>query len=144
MRWLEEDKDKFNSELLINSDFIIMFEYVDQESGCSFITESKDELTHLAGDSDTIYRNIYEINHEYTLVNRAKYTGYGLLDVLQDEFEGWDDDEMIFNTLYRQKRDIEQYVGEPLGVYLSQNGLKRYIAIYNKFIVEKGEKILKD
>ena len=51
---------------------------------------------------------------------------------------------MIFNTLYRQKRDIEQYVGEPLGVYLSQNGLKRYIAIYNKFIVEKGEKILKD
>lgn len=143
MRWLEEDKDKFNSELLINSDFIIMFEYVDQESGCSFITESKDELTHLAGDSDTIYRNIYEINHEYTLVNRAKYTGYGLLVVLQDEFEGWDDDEMIFNTLYRQKRDIEQYVGEPLGVYLSQNGLKRYITIYNKFIVEKGEKILK-
>lgn len=143
MRWLEEDKDKFNSELLINSDFIMMFEYVDRESGCGFITESKDELTHLAGDSDTIYRSIYEINHEYTLVNKAKYTGCGLLDVFEDEFDGLYDDEMIFNTLYKQKRDIEQYVGEPLGVYLSQNGLKRYIAIYNKFIVEKGEKILK-
>lgn len=137
MRWLEEDKDKFNSELLINSDFIMIFEYVDQDPGCSFITESKDELTHLAGDSDTIYRNIYEINHDYTLVNKAKYTGCELLEVLQDEFDGLDDEE-IFNALYKQKRDIEQYVGIPLEVYLSQNGFKKYIAIYNKFITEKN------
>ena len=116
------------------------FEYVDQEPGCRFITESKDELVHLAGDSDTIYINIYEINHDYTLVNRAKYTGCGLLEVLKDELDWWDDDEMIFNTLYRQKRDIEQYVGKPLGVYLSETGLENYIEIYNKFIVEKGEK----
>lgn len=142
MRWLEEDKDKFNSDLLINSDFNIIFEYVEQECGCGFISESKDELAHLAGDSDTIYRNIYEINHDYTLVNKAKYTGCELSEVLQDELDGLDDEE-IFNALYKQKRDIEQYVGVPLEVYLSQNGFKKYIAIYNKFITEKNEKKLK-
>lgn len=142
MDWLNGEKDKFNSLLLQNSNFYITFEYIDQEPGAGFIIEEKQRLAHQAGDLSVFCDNIYEIEHDYTLVNKAKYTDLDLIDAMKDEF-AYGDDEWVFDTLYAQKRDIEQYVGEPLGVFLHENGLDIYIAIYNKFITEKNGKILK-
>lgn len=143
IKWLDDEKDKFNSQLLRNSNFDITFEYIDQEPGVGFITEGKKRLTHQAGDLDVFCDTLYEIDHDYTLVNKAKYTGCDLVDAMKDEFVYYEEDEGIFDILYAQKREIEQYVGEPLGAFLHENDLDNYIEIYNKFISEKNGKILK-
>ena len=122
--WL--NKEIIDNQLLRNSDFKIIFDYIDLSSKQNFINEEKRALVHTP-DSFRLCC-IYEFDHEYTLVNKADILGSHLEEVIADEFKD-KSDLAIFSILYKERKQIEEYTGKLLEVYLYENGFDRYAEI---------------
>lgn len=127
--WL--NKEIITNQLLLNSEFRITFEYVDQDPKQNFIIESRRIIFHKPKDNTTTIICGYIFKHDYTLVNKAKYTGDFLNNIIIDEFENKSDFE-IFSILQKERKEIEKYTGKLLEIYLYENGFDNYAEICNE------------
>lgn len=132
--WLEKDIIP-NNQLLQSSDFHITFNYLDQSSKQNFINEQYNSLFHASGEAVIKNRSIYKSVNNYSLINKAKYTGVSLDKVISNEFE-YKNSSNIVSILYNERREIEEYTGKLLEVYLYENGLGEYAEMYNKFTTD--------
>ena len=122
--WLE--KEIINNKLLKDSEFKIVFRYVDLSSKQNFINDEKRMLIHTSGG----FRQCctYEFNYVYNLINKADILGSHLKEIIADEFKDKNDLE-IFSILSKERKDIEHYTGKLLEVYLYENGFDHYAEI---------------
>lgn len=122
--WLE--KEIINNKLLKDSEFKIVFKYVDLSSKQNFINDEKRMLIHASGG----FRQCcaYDCKYDYTLVNKADILGAHLEEIIADEFKDKNDLE-IFSILNKERKQIEEYTGKLLEVYLYENGLGVYAEI---------------
>ena len=128
--WLGE-KVLVNDSLLLNSDFKIIFKYVDTSFTQNFIHDSKIIITHTLKELKDCC--VYDYMYSYNLVDKADLLGCHLDEMIIDEFKNKNDVE-IFSMLEESRKDIEEYTGKLLEVYLYESGLGNYAEIYNKFI----------
>ncbi len=129
--WLE--KKIIINKLFQDSDFIIAFNYIDQNSKQNFINDQYSVLRHVSGKTAIESQNIYKAAYEYSLVNKTKCTRIPLNKIISNDFE-YKDSSYIVSTLYKERKDIEEYTGKLLEVYLYENGLGDYAELYNKYI----------
>lgn len=122
--WLE--KEIINNKLLKDSEFKIIFKYVDLSSKQNFINDEKRMLIHASGGFHQDCT--YEFKYDYTLVNKADILGMHLEEVIADEFKDKNDIE-IFSILNKERKQIEEYTEKLLEVYLYENGFDHYAEI---------------
>ena len=122
--WLEKEIIP-KSQLLKDSDFRIAFNYCDQNSRLNFINEQNDILVHASNETVVEGQCLYKSTHNYTFVNKAKYTGISLNQVISNEFK-YIDSPFIISILNKQREEIEQYTGKLLEIYLYENNLGKY------------------
>ncbi len=135
--WLGEKVLPHNS-LLLNSEFKIIFKYVDISSTQNFIYDSRRVIVHtLKGLSDCCD---YEFRYSYSLVTKAQLLGHHLEEVIADELKDKNDLE-IFSILEKNKGNIEEYTRKLLEVYLYEQGLDHYAEVYNENIPFADKKL---
>ena len=117
-----------HNQLLQDSEFKITFKYIDQNPKQNFIIESQRKIIHASKADMIINHYDYEFKYDYTLVNKAMCFGRNLGKVIADEFKD-KSDLAIFSILYKERKQIEEYTGKLLEVYLYENGFDRYAEI---------------
>lgn len=131
--WLNREIIMHN-QLLQNSEFKITFKYIDQNPKQNFIIESQRKIIHASKTDIVINHYDYEFKHDYTLVNKTMCFGRNLGKVITDELEDKNNFEII-SILQKERKEIEEYTGKLLEVFLYENGLGYYAEVCNKFIV---------
>lgn len=117
-----------HNQLLQDSEFKITFKYIDQNPKQNFIIESQRKIIHASKADMIINHYDYEFKYDYTLVNKAMCFGRNLGKVIADELEDKNNPE-IFSILYKERKQIEEYTGKLLEVYLYENSFDRYAEI---------------
>ncbi len=143
-RWLTSHKETLNWKLLEDSDFVITFDYTDEECGERFIYKATDKLVHKADDKlpegISFVTEDYQ-GYEYNIVNLVKVCGYDFWEEFEACFgsDSYLDDNDIFSILFGEKESIEEYFQKPLGQLFKEHGYNDVIKAYNHKALELGE-----
>lgn len=128
-KWIEQDFENgalpnYDQSVLINADWTIHYDFLDEECGCRCLYEQTSRLVHKAGTklSESEFIIDSETDYDYTIANLVKL---GCRDSIDDalDYLGWEysEDDRLQKALAGEKDDMCTFFGEPWEQLLADN-----------------------